>query len=286
MIMTLRLISALAASLLAAESCSLKEDRGICPCSLSVCFGNAAMNEEVVLSIHSGMSGRTGVENIAGLSGQSTRKEALSTEIVSPAEYPGGYVKDVPRTETTVSAIQGLRKNALSGCNVIIGEGADSDKLFQYSENVDCQCEKAAVNAKFRKNWASLEISTAHYGEVSGRLEIIVSGDVDGFDMLTGRPHQGRFECQARLFDEDFGTYELNLPRQEIGKADLYIKITDLGEGKELLHCCLSSVLENAGYDWKKENLDDIRIDFDQIDCSFSVRISEWDDGPHGPVTI
>ncbi|MGM9736841.1 MAG: hypothetical protein ACI3ZT_00340 [Candidatus Cryptobacteroides sp.] len=277
--MTLRLITAIAVLVFASESCSLKEDRIACPCMLTVYFGNATdADGEAILTVSTELSGRNGR--------QSGGQGFLIQESILPSDYQYGYTEEVPRAEIDVSAIQGLKNSTLSGNNVIIAYGSDSDRLFIYSETIDCQCEKASATARLHKDWASLEISTGNYGELSGRLEITVSGNINGVDILSGKPAEGKFECQARLFDEDFGTYELNLPRQIKGKRELFIKMTDIGEGKELLHCCLSDILETAGYDWDKENLDDIRLDFDQIDCTFTVRICDWESGTEGPVVI
>ncbi|MDD6254173.1 MAG: hypothetical protein ACI3ZO_04885 [Candidatus Cryptobacteroides sp.] len=277
--MTLRLITAIAVLVFSAESCSLKEDRKACPCMLTVYFGNASDSDgEAILTVSPAQSGR----DVLLSGGQGF----LIQESIFPSDYQYGYSEEVPRTHITVSAIQGLKNSTLSGNNVIIADGSDSDRLFIYSETIDCQCENASATARLHKGWASLEISTGNYGELSGRLEITVSGNINGIDVLSGKPAEGKFECRARLFDEDFGTYELNLPRQISGKRDLFIKMTDISEGKELLHCCLSDILENAGYDWDKENLDDIRLDFDQIDCSFTVRICDWESGTDGPVVI
>ena len=161
--MTLRPITFLTAVAIAA-SCSMKEDRALCPCHLAVDLEEASDDAGVKLFLFAGT-------------------ELISSAEVGPEDIRKPYEEDVPRQEICIAGLQGLASNVIEGRNVIIRTGSQADRIHLHSDYADCTGDRAFVRAGFHKNWASLEICAVNYGSDAGRMEFIVTGDASQVDL-------------------------------------------------------------------------------------------------------
>ncbi len=264
--MTLRPITFLTAVAIAA-SCSMKEDRALCPCHLAVDLEEASDDAGVKLFLFAGT-------------------ELISSAEVGPEDIRKPYEEDVPRQEICIAGLQGLASNVIEGRNVIIRTGSQADRIHLHSDYADCTGDRAFVRAGFHKNWASLEICAVNYGSDAGRMEFIVTGDVCGYSLTDRMPVHGDFRCAAELTDPEFQKYSVNLPRQESYGGELHLVIRNVEEGRTVLTCGLSGLLNDSGYDWEKPDLDDILLTFDKAGLDISVTVKDWKEGEDISVSI
>ena len=93
-------------------SCTVKEERSLCPCQLTVDLSDAS-------EVH----GPAQV-SIWGLS------EMFCSEEIPITGRADSFTKKVTKCEIEISAVQGLERNKIIGRNVIINEGDDSDRVM------------------------------------------------------------------------------------------------------------------------------------------------------------
>ena len=162
--------------LMALLSCSVKEDRGDCPCWLTI---RASYPNEVVSAWY-------GLQPIfEDLNGQQVDRQ-------------------VPRGIVDVVASRG---------KFIAQEGHQMNELFASLTQVDTQCEEAEVIPYLHKQFA--RVSLEFEGTEEGRVERIlqVQGNIKGADKHTLQPLEGTFRCTPDEVQE--GGYEVRVPRQK-----------------------------------------------------------------------
>lgn len=157
-------------------ACSVKEDRGDCPCWLSV----------------------------RG-SGPDCKVSAwLGTRLL---------FEDLDGTQTDLQVPRGIVDVLVSHGDFLVPEGRQMNELFASLTPVDTQCEVSEVTPPLNKQFAriNLEFVGSENGRMEGRLEVI--GNVKGADRRTLVPVAGAFRCTP---DEssDMG-YEVRVPRQK-----------------------------------------------------------------------
>lgn len=261
--MTLRPINILLSCAVLWWGCSVKEDRGECPCRLTVYLGNASEGD-IILSVSNG--------------------DYANSLTVQAADYPSGYQEDVPKGKVTLTGIQGLADNRMDSRNVIIDKGGDADKVFVYCNTIDCLGEYAYDKANFHKNWTNLQISAEGYDDSGFTYK--VTGEVCGFSAADMKPLQGDFSCTATVEDGHTKSRSLNLPRQATPSKGLTLHIIDNADGSVAASHDLSSLLGKCGYDWNKKDLDDVRISIDYTDFSITMFIVGWEKGSESKIKI
>ncbi len=157
-------------------SCSVKENRGDCPCWLTV---RASFPNELVSAWY-------GLQPVfEDLDGQQVDRQ-------------------VPRGTVDVVASRG---------KFIAQEGDQMNELFASLTQVDTQCEEAEVILYLHKQFArvSLEFIGAEDGRTGHIMQ--VQGHVKGADKHTLQPIEGTFRCTPDEPEE--GGYEVRVPRQK-----------------------------------------------------------------------
>lgn len=162
--------------MLAAISCSVKENRSECPCWLTV---RASYPNEVVSAWY----------------GNHTLFDGLVGEQVD---------RQVPRGTVELVASRG---------SFTVNEGQQMAELFASVSKVDTRCEEAEAIPVLNKQFARvyIEYKDTDDGRTAHRIE--VTGNVKGADKRTLEPVGGSFRCVPDP-SEDRG-YEFRAPRQK-----------------------------------------------------------------------
>ena len=66
----------------------------------------------------------------------------------------------------------------------------------------------------------------------------------------------------------------------------MHLVIRNVEEGRTVLTCGLSGLLNDSGYDWEKPDLDDILLTFDKAGLDISVTVKDWKEGEDISVSI
>ena len=225
----------------AVQGCSIKEDRRMCPCLLTVSAGCPLTDEAEI---------RIGAE----------------TETVMPFEGTARLGKEVGKGYVRLCAVQGHSRERVSGDILTIPEGSGSDRMFLWAEEIDCTGETACAEGPLRKEFAELTVTVRELPE--GEWSMEVDGSTAGYDLSSGQPVAGKL---TTLMDSDGGDFRTVLPRQT-GEVSLVLR----NGGLEDRTYGLSGILEDAGYSWKEEDLDDIRIEIEYGMTTVRIVITDW----------
>ena len=265
--------SLLLCALLAALSCSVKEDRTGCPSWVTV-------NVDRFISM--GYS-----EALFSLS-SSAGLVARSTEQILPLAGTG-YVQEVPRGKTRVAVVAGIERSFLKGDTLLVRKGCTADPLMISSRECYPLVDEYLLVAEPHKQYCRLEFSFPTLPEGTGYpFRFRIRTLWNGVNIYTLAPVQGEYE--ATVGPNHVGQFITFLPRQGEGTMllDIYEPYSDTEEDGELQATLdLGALLEKAGYDWSREDLDDavLTVDFSRADIE--VRVVEWErDDTYSEVVI
>ena len=249
-------------------SCTVKEERSLCPCQLTVDLSDAS-------EVH----GPAQV-SIWGLS------EMFCSEEIPITGRADSFTKKVTKCEIEISAVQGLEHNKIIGRNVIINEGDDSDRVMAYCDVIDCFQEQAKAKATFLKNWSTLTIKYENPGGGEYPYEFVISGEINGFDAFSMTPVRGKFRHKSVKTVPDKDEFKTNLPRQFNEDCALKLTIMNKRSGEVEKEYDLNEIITESRYDWTCKNLNDLEIYINYAGLLAGVEIKEWENGSDFSVWI
>ena len=244
--------AALLATMIAAASCSIKEDRRPCPCWLDMDItGCAQHTTEISLSAW-------GTEN-------------LFSEKVSVADYPDVYERTVTKGMVATSAYCGLNESMVQGSRIIIPEGCQADMLKVHTNIIDCTGEFARDSVQLNRQYATVFLSMEDERAHEALRVMEVRGEVCGIDYVTLEPVEGPFRYRTEANDE--GIWSFRLPRQ---KENSRLSLVTFEEGTPKDDLPLDEWIAKSGYSWLDKDLKDIYINVDYAIGKVSVVIQGW----------
>ena len=182
--------------LVALVSCSVKEDRGDCPCYLTV-------DAERTVSVD-GWFGTTSLFNVNG-----------------------GFVdRQVPRGIVDIVASHG---------RFSIPEGQQMDSLFARRIPVDTDGESAYARVTLCKNFATIELDFKDEDDGRTDYDLLATGTISGVDARSLNPEEGSFSVVPEPNTDGRG-YAFRVPRQKdetlkllLSKDGNIVETIDLG---------------------------------------------------------
>lgn len=236
-----------ALALLTALSCSIKEDRTGCPCSLTVVLVEAG--------------GPDGDDLVLGISG-------LPDERIPGTRIPESLERCVEKGVHRVTAF--------SGGELSIPYGDACGPLMARSESIECLLDKALYTLRLQKQYIVLTFRTDH--TCGG---IVVRSRWAGLSVEDLSPAEGRFRAEAARTSP--GEFKVLLPRQ--GDASMVADILG-GDGAVLQTIKAGAFLEAAGFDFSAANLDDAIICLEYGSGAFSVTVEDWQSGAEDEINV
>ena len=258
------LIPACLALLAAGAACSVKEDRGPCPCYLQVSFSDPdAAGEAEVLG---------------------WRDDRLFRERVRIEDARPAWTKPVPKGMLVVSACKGLREAFSEGHQLRIPPGSEADSLYAWFGEVDATGDLAYAEVSFRKQFATVFLDIRKSADVVRSCRFLVEGNSCGFDLLDFSPVEGKFRCEpvpSTGSGAGAGTIvPFRIPRQ----GDSGLTVTIQPEGSVPARFPLGEFIDQLGYNWKAEELQDIYVSVDLARGLVDIRVADWEDGTVFPL--
>ena len=252
----LSIISIAIGTIIAASSCSVKEDRDECPCWLQIDLSGC---------VHFGPE--------VQLKGWNAEKNVLGSKVYEE-DYSALYEAEVPRGEVSYCAVTGIEENRTSGTEILIPEGEQSDRIFAYRADVMTDGEAAYDKVHLHKQYATVTMS---FAESEGMAVNDISAEIvspwSGISLRSLQPTEGSFRYRPERNPE--GLWTFRLPRQ----GDDSIAMNVYSENQLIDTIRLGETISNTGYDWTADDLDDIWIGVDWAQGEISVRIEGWDPG-------
>lgn len=232
-------------------ACSVKEDRGLCPCVLELEFAGSdtVSMRSVELMVTSGDG------------------YALS-DTVDVIMSGNRYSAPVPRADLHVRAWAGTGGMA-SEYGLLIPLGSACPQVYMHDSDVRAEGETVRESVFLRKNHCVVTLKTE--GDVRLPSDVYVKGNVAGYDDK-GAPLPGRFEVLLEDGSGD-GVYEFVLPRQM--DASLMMELEDGQGGYKAF--ALGHYIVSSGYDWNSPDLDDVTVVMDYALTEVRLTISGWE---------
>ena len=245
--------------LAAGTACSIKEDRGPCPCYLQVSFTDPYAAGEVELL--------------------GWRDDRLFRDRIRIEEARPAWTKPVPKGMLTVSACTGYREAFAEGRHMRIPPGFEADSLYAWAEEVDATGDMAHASVTFRKQFATVFLDIRKSADIVRACRFQVEGNSCGFDLLDFSPVAGKYRCEPRpLEGESIVTFRV--PRQ----GDNSLAVTIHPEGSTANRFPLGEYIDRLGYSWKTEELQDIYVAIDLARGLVDVRVADWEEGTTFPL--
>ena len=248
-------------AVVAAVSCSVKEDRVECPCWLSVCLKDVSDKKDVTVS-----------EWL-------DTKEMLSRETVAVQDYTCTpyYEKQVPKGYVSIAVYRGKTRMNIEDYKLMIPKGFDSDSLYAYCHRVDCSKESALDTAEIHKQFATVFLGMKNSNDGKPYpYTIRVKSDVSGFNLVTLEPVAGEFSYEPEPLGAEKNQFVFRLPRQ----MDDSFNIEILEKGTVIETMNLGKIIEeDKNYSWNALDLDDIYIGVDFALARVTLNIIPWQSG-------
>ncbi len=264
------------------ESCSVKENREACPCHLALDFSGAPNGICDTLTVLVRATGYMHLDSVflkPLADGEKTYYDVDydmakgGDPVITPMKTIGPptelYELDVPRTDLHLFIMTGGEIGLLpfAAC---LPEGKDCPDTYLMTEVLDSRCDELKLPVELHKNNCKL---TIHYrNETTKGYALEVLSPVVGFN-YDGSPAvvPGElFHFEMRLKNE--GICSVRLPRQFDSSLMLNVKY----KNKLLRSFALGEFIEESGYDWDKEDLDDLDVIIDYASTSVSFIVGKW----------
>ena len=230
-------------------SCSVKEDRSVCPCLLDVDLLGAPAARAPFLT---GLTQGNGV---------------TYSEFQSPAEET--FEVSRSRADVFACSIKDIARDRIENTVYRIPEGQQADSLWSFSGYAECAGETDYIKAELHKQFAAVDLEVIGMPENS---QVSLEGEVNGMDLLTRTPVEGPYSLALSKGDD--GHFHFTLPRQNPqSRISLYVN-----DGGGNVDFDLAGWIRAEGYDWDAADLDDIRITFNYQEMDVTVEIKDWNE--------
>lgn len=226
----------------------IKENREECPCYLIVDFSelDSAKFESV------------------GLDVLSADGFLYSDEVNS---FVSDYTVKVPRRGICVNAYIGAEFDPERG--FVVAPGAGFPELWLHSSEFDTSCDVVRDTVILHKSYSKINIHMLSDGTPCP-FAIGIDGDVCGYS-LSGQPEDGVFKVS--LQPDSKGDCYVCLPRQK--SPSLALSIVD--DGDVLRRFALGQYIVSSGFDWSREDLEDIDVTIDFSRTEITFRLRNWE---------
>lgn len=236
-------------------SCSVKSERTLCPGLLSL---SAEGGEEDMMQVFA--NGES--SDFEGRMSKSGGKAASCFEI--------------ERGNILLSVLSGLHSCRIDGSRLLIDPGAEMDRIYAFSDSVGVYSDIVEVACVLHKQFAQLYLSIVETEDAAYPYYIKVKGSVCGMDYADMSPVSGPFSVIVRPIIGEY--HRICLPRQADDSLELEFYDKDKTKSRDapVDRVSLGDYIRAAGYDWTREDLEDIYVSVDYTDGAVSVRVVPW----------
>lgn len=226
-------------------SCSIKEDREICPCFLTVVRPDSG----------AGSQGEVSWCLAAGdyrLEGEIEEGEKQICDI------------EVPRTVIRLIAVSGISGGFYDNSGFRIEEGESFPPVYYYKTDLDARCNSLRDTIRLHKNYCVVRI----LGDIPGSFTYMLYGTACGFDW-DGNPLSGVFRSE---FIQDETGFCCRVPRQD----DSSLRLELYKAGVLMRSFPIGDIIAESGFDWAAEDLEDIEIRLDYQETGVNCSVNGW----------
>lgn len=237
-------------------SCTVREDRDMCPCVLELVFAerDSTMLRDGVL-----------VRVITETEKNETIVQQDTIRIRGDLSYKMSVAKGVSRIMCAwpISSVSPDWAKP-----IIVSNGRECPKLWSSHITADTGKDAAIVDASLHKNFCTIDLRLR--GNKDFRLE--ARGKICGYGM-EGELIEGSYSAQMRKDDEStMADWTVRVPRQHDNSLKL-----DIFPSDDIARTfSIGNFIEQSGYDWTSPDLKDIRLEIDYTVTYVSFTIDNW----------
>lgn len=247
-----------------AISCSVKESRMSCPCYVN-------MNVDAFCALNGADDAMVSV-----ISGSPTQKENITL-----SEYQGtGYDIVVDRKTNCFSCVVGSEGMKNSGDSIICPENGEWSRVYADSKSILCDADDRYVEMVPHKEFCTITFVLVGLAAPDGYpYDIRVRAGSNGMRVKDRCPVEGNYTAFA-VKSVSGTTYSVRVPRQK--DSEMVMDLLNHSEDRvytvedRVKTFPLGLTMKNMGYNWEKEDLEDIYVTVDYVRASVSVRLDEW----------
>ena len=245
-------------------ACSVKEDRAPCPCYLVLDMDGMAHNPDYPQGLVTIMSG-----------------QVISQERITLSDHEGtGYEKAVPRRLVDASCAAGHEDLWWHTDTLYAATGLEWGPVMLACAQVDCNDDLRHVRMDFRKEHCRVTFMLVGVTDAdSYPFDLRVRANSCGVRMRDRRPVDGRYTVYARRGNTAF--FHTTLPRQSESEIALDLLMhSDTHEYTPddlVVTLDMGRMLRDQGYDWTRDDLEDVYVTVDVVKATATISIQPWD---------
>ena len=244
--------------LLLFSSCSVCEDRALCPCLLA--FDFALLDTAAVMA--------SGDSTLCWHVSFFHRLHSGNSEGLLPViNLPGRYELEIPRDSVNVAVVVGDEGLYLPYAGLIVPEGCEFPRLWLSAHTIDASGDAVTDTVLLRKEHALVYLHMKRSSVQSSDCSL--SGGTAGCD-ARGCPVSGPYRVD--LQPDGKGRCQACVPRQSDDSLRLDILWRD-GQRRSLP---IGYYLADSGYDWTAPDLEDIVVEVDYALTSVTISTDSW----------
>ena len=235
------------------SSCTVKENRSVCPCELLVRSEEALKTDGGVLVsvvqdgkvVGQGTMGREDFEN-------------------------GGCRFTVPRRPSTVTVFSGITSMDTAGGRMLgIPRDFQCDEIYSTAVSANLKDDSQECTVSLHKNFARLFLKVIGKPDSA---ELRIMGLVAGYDILSLEPQTGDFDFMPSGGTDGTDYCEVRIPRQKDDALTLHVKYE---EGR-MRNIPLGMLIVESGYSFEDADLSDISVTVDLSKSYALVGVLGW----------
>ena len=236
--------------------CSVKEDRGVCPCFVRVDF-TGELREPVTARFVDAQSGEQ-TKQFEGI-----RFDANGEMYLDNVQ--------VPRREHVIYAWARAEKATVLKDMIVAQPGEEMDSVRTGSAPIDTRAEDAGATVKLNCQYCEIRVVVVGGKASNYPYTFRVNGKVKGVKMIDGSPVDGDFRYTPSMVA---GRFSCNVPRQWARENTLTLSVLEDGEVKSVLP--LGEWIANTGYNWTAESLVPVDITIDYAKAEIHIKVNDW----------
>ena len=250
-------LAAVVAAAAMIPGCSIKEDRSACPCSFILDFSDVepALVERSAVFVSSD-------------EGLVFRDMEIAPDMSVDESGRWIYTASVPRTGVRLGVVSGDNSLYLPGQGLLIPLGSDCPPVFIHYSEADASADEREQHVMLHKDFCEITVNMES-PQGSSPFRLVVRGNVCGLTE-DRQPVTGDFSYGMSLDADGCGTVRVS--RQTDSSLLLQIWDGDL----VLREFALGEYIVESGYDWSKEDLEDVDVEIDYASSSITVDVADW----------
>lgn len=247
----------------------IKENRGECPCFLSVDF--SSIDTAKVEFIHMWFA--------------DAHNGIIRSDTLSSNNFPDFYEIEVPKGSTYIYCWGNIHSSNLINSvlpSITTSTGAESNRLYFYKGTIDSSEEFARDTVHMKREYMKLNIKIIGNVISSSGFSISIESSSMGY-FITGDILEGYLKLSpdpiiTPMAVEDYFEYTFNIIRQKnMEELRLNMISTENGKDKLIYGFPLGEALTQMGIDMKADELGDVSITIDFSQLNPKIIIENWD---------